>query len=81
MSQATITGYQVRITTRQSCAPDKSKYNADYQPEEMVAANNYFRTLTERYQCYNFSKPDQNTHQATGELYIITLTTTLETEQ
>lgn len=78
MSQAKKTGYQVRIKERQSCAPDKSKYNKDFLAQQSVEAENYFNTLKDRYQCYNLSKPSQNQRKAEGQMYAITLTVVTE---
>ena len=75
MSQNNISHYEVRITPRISCATDKSQYNADYTEEQEVEAQNYFQTLVERYQCYNYSTPTADTKQAMGQFYTITLTT------
>lgn len=78
MSQSKTTGYEVKITSKQSCIADKSKYNKSFSNTEQVAAENYFNTLAERYQAFNFSKPDQLVKRAEGVNYVITLTTTLE---
>lgn len=80
MSQSTILRYEVRINPRMSCAPDKSKYNADYLNIQEIEASNYFQALAERYQCYNYYKPSETVRQAVGQLYIITLTTILEND-
>jgi hypothetical protein len=80
MSQSNILRYEVRIVPRMACAADKSKYNADYLPEQEIEAGNYFRTLTERYQAFNFSNPSPLVKQGMGQFYTITLTTILDND-
>lgn len=75
MIQRKIAQYEVSISARMACAEDKSKYNATYTPEQEIEAGNYFQTLVERYQCYNYSNPSDCVKQGMGQFYIVTLTT------
>lgn len=78
MSQSNILRYEVRIVPRMACAEDKSKYNADYTPKQEIEAANYFQTLAERYQCFNYSNPYPHVKQGMGQFYTLTLTTIFE---
>lgn len=81
MSQLKTIKYEIRIEPRQTCAPDKSKYNGDFNNTQSVEANNYFHTLADCYQCYNYTRQEDGTHIATGPLYTVTLTTIRENDE